>query len=106
MPRNRYTRIVHDQDRMQMVHHEKQLTALVRELRSGVAESVDPLLAPTGSKARRETRRMQKRRQNAEQPGRSGSAIPDTASSATAVANRGLRHSSQPRNPLTGRSPS
>lgn len=90
-----------------MVNREKRLTALVRELRSGAAVSIDPLLAPVASKARREARRMQTRRYTAEQPGSSDDAIQDTTSSATAAGPaRGLRHSSDSRNPRTGRSPS
>lgn len=57
MARNRYTRLVHDEQRIQIAHQEKELAALAQELHQPPATQPETLPVTDIAKQRRRTRR-------------------------------------------------
>jgi hypothetical protein len=76
VPRNRYTQLIHEQERLHIVWLEKRLTVLVRELHSGVVMPVDLLPLLVEPKASREIRRQQKFQHHAELADSAAGSIP------------------------------
>lgn len=108
MSRNRYTQLVHEQERLHMVRLEKRLIVLIRELRSGVVVPIDPLLFPIDLKASRAARSEQKFRHTAKHTGGTAGRIADVAGreGKSAYQDRTQRRPELPTQHLIGRSSS